>query len=62
MQPEEFEKETLLEHKKDRLSDARSKEPSPLRTLRRPYKGIFLSYFLWFTGMLFFVHGFHKYE
>jgi len=62
MQSEEFEKETLLKQKRDVFQDQRSREPQPLKKVRRPYKGIFLTYFLLFAGLLFFVHGFHRYE
>ena len=62
MQQEEFEQETLLKQQATKLTEDRSRDPLPLRRPRRPYKGIFLAFFLWFTGMMFFVHGFHKYE
>ena len=63
MQEEELEKEKLLEQQKRRLTDnTKFREPAPLRAPPRPYKGIFLAFFLWATGLLFFVHGFHRYE
>jgi hypothetical protein len=62
MQQEEFERETLLRQQREKFNDQRSKDPPPLKEPTRPYKGMFLTFFLWFTGMLFFVHGFHRFE
>lgn len=61
MQQEEFERETLIKQQK-KAADQRMKEPLPLKEPTRPYKGMFLTFFLWFAGMLFFVHGFHRFE
>ena len=52
----------MLKQQTTKLTEERAREPAPLRPPKRPYKGIFLAYFLWFTGLMFFVHGFHRYE